>query len=169
MTGATTAGATEWILEVDPLVFVLGGASLHARVRPREHWTFGVGGASGVEIPTAFLEVPRGELDPGSARVPWALAISTDRTLGPGGDGWSLGGQVGIQKLVVGSVGGNGWEKGTGFAVARLGWRWRPFDGGFHLFPWIGLGLTETVFGDREGPAPPMLLPFGAIHAGWRF
>lgn len=167
---ARATSATRWIVEADPLVYLLGGGSLHARASPLPHWTFGFGGGAGLELPAQFLEAgSEGSTEDWKAEVPWALAVSFDRSLRPEGDGWSVGAQTGLQHLRLRSPDGKWLRKGAGFAIGRIGWRWRPFAEGLHLFPWIGIGWTRTVYGNKEGPSLPEILPFGALHVGWQF
>jgi hypothetical protein len=61
----------------------------------------------------------------------------------------------------------------TVVVMPRVGYLFRPFDAGFYVMPWLGLGATARiggnvlVGGEKYDVFP--LVAFATVHAGWRF
>jgi hypothetical protein len=57
--------------------------------------------------------------------------------------------------------------------MARVGYQWFPTRHGFYVMPWLGLGASaalsgeRTVGGERYNVSP--VIAFATLHTGWRF
>jgi len=170
------ADATHVFVETDPATFAFEGYAAHARIRPSStpHWSFGAG-VYAMKLPTIMVDVDPANRDRGwSSRIAFAFGAFVDRSFRDDGDGLFVGAQLGAQRFRVtrGGVGGEG-DFTAVLAMPRVGYVWRPFDAGFYLMPWLGVGMTAKVGGDTTvGDASYHVLPvvaFATLHAGWRF
>jgi len=56
--------------------------------------------------------------------------------------------------------------------MPRGGYLWRPFDTGFYVMPWAGIGLAVKTVGSTQLAGgsyhvPPVPI-FATLHVGWR-
>jgi hypothetical protein len=168
--------ATAVLVETDPATFVFHGFAAHVRLRPKAlpHWTFG-GGAYALDLPSPFVE-----LDPANRGKGWHSRISlggaafVDHYFHDDARGLFIGAQVGFQRYRITRDGAPGATDFTALLLMpRVGYTWQPFDAGFYVMPWLGIGTAPRVAGDvtlagqRYDVFP--LVAFATLHAGWRF
>jgi len=119
-------------------------------------------------------------LDPANRGEGWHSRISlagsafVDRYFRDDARGLFVGAQVGVQRYRVTRDGAAGAVKFTALLLMpRIGYTWQPFDGGFYVMPWLGLGTAPrlngelTLAGQRYDVFP--LVAFATLHVGWRF
>ncbi len=173
---AAAAPAPTIMVETDPSTFVLGGFAAHARVQAdKKHTAFGVG-AYALDFPKPIVEVDgRNRGDGWKVRLNLGVAAFVDYYVAPAPRGLFFGVQLAGQQFRYRNENSPG-EQAFGvnaLLMPRVGYLFRPFDAGFYLLGWAGLGATAPVAGSRgvggrEYKVFP-LIPFAAVHVGWQF
>ena len=160
------------LVETDPATFPLAGGALHLRVRPEAcpSWTFGAG-IYALDFPSLLVDLtPENKGEDWNVRIQPGIGIFTDRDFGEKNSHLTLGGQVGLQRFEVDATGRKGSDGFWNLLIMpRIGYHWAPFDNGFYLFPWAGLGYTKTVSGSTGQFHVAPLVPFATMHVGWEF
>lgn len=163
--------AAQFLLETDPATFAMKGGALHLRTRLASlpGWTFGVG-AYALDLPALMVDlVPQNSGEDWSVRIEPGLGLFLDRGFGVDGDGLTIGGQVSLQRFELdapGQAGGDVWNL---LVMPRAGYQWSPFDNGFYVYPWAGVGYTAPVAGDEGSYHVSPVVPFATLHVGWNF
>jgi hypothetical protein len=173
---ATAAKSPRLFLETDPATFVFEGFAAHARLHVDgfDRWTLGVG-AYALNLPSLLVELDPANRDEGwSSRITAAGSLFVDRFFRNDAEGAFVGVQLGLQRFRVTRKGSAGEAGFTNLiAMPRVGYVWRPFDAGFYVMPWVGLGATARIEGDLDvGGESYHLLPviaFATVHTGWSF
>jgi len=163
--------AGEFLLETDPATFAMKGSALHLRTRfdALPGWTLGVG-AYVLDLPAPMVDlVPRNEGEDWNVRIEPGIGVFLDKGFGAGGDGLQLGGQVSMQRFELDAPRQKSGDVWNLLVMPRVGYEWRPFDNGFYVFPWAGLGYTTPVSGDEGAYHVAPLVPFATLHVGWAF
>jgi len=88
--------------------------------------------------------------------------------------GLFVGAQLGVQRYRVTRDGAAGATNFTALLLMpRVGYTWQPFNAGFYVMPWLGVGTAPrltgavTLAGQRYDVFP--LVAFATLHVGWRF
>lgn len=172
---ARAAPETHVLVETDPATFGFRGFAGHLRVQPAStpHWTFGAG-LYAMNLPGLLVDTNPDNRDEGwDVRLRLGAGLFADYAWSADGDGPVVGLQTAIHAWRATAAGAVTDERFTSaLLMARLGYLWRPRDGGFFVMPWIGLGLTRRIAGDDEregGYATAPVMPMAALHVGWRF
>lgn len=178
----------EWLVEVDPLPFLMGGQGGHIGWSPKssQNFTFGLAMVSGMEIPNAIVNLEEKNKDQEwSVRINQGLGVWSHYYFQERNKGWFTGLQVFTQEMELTNQDYPGESDRTNTILIALqgGYVWYPFQkAGFYLRPWAGLGHQSTingsfkpeevdpemVIGDREYFLPS-LMPFATIHFGYKF
>jgi hypothetical protein len=164
-------------VETDPATFAFRGYSAHLRASPAAHprWVIGAG-AYGLDLPAPMTELAPSNRDEGwDVRITLGYGLFVDRFLRAPGTGPFAGVQVAAQHLRIRnhSLDPADARAVTLLAMPRVGYLWRPFEAGFYLSGWLGLGVTGVVAGDttvgsdRYRVLP--IIPYAAVHVGWSF
>ncbi len=168
--------ATAVLVETDPATFVFHGFAAHLRMRPKAlpHWTLG-GGAYALDLPSPLVE-----LDPANRGEGWHSRISlggaafVDRYFRDDARGFFVGAQFGFQRYHLTRDGARGAANFTSLLLMpRVGYTWQPFDVGFYVMPWLGVGTAPRIAGEvaldgRRYDVFPVVA-FATLHVGWRF
>lgn len=165
----TAASArAEVYVETDPSTFVLAGWSAHLRVGPAStpHWTFGLGGYA-LDLPSLIVEMgnPDGGWD---ARIRVGYGVFVDRYFRDDRRGAFAGMQLALQHLRAERP-GEEVRFIDALAMPRVGYTWFPFESGFYLLGWVGVGVTAPIAGDTRDYDVFPVIGFGAVHLGWRW
>lgn len=171
---AETARAPHLLVETDPSTFAFGGFAAHARL------TFGhaaVGlGAYAMNFPDVLVDnLPGNRGEDFGVRLQLGVGAFGDWFVRDDSKGLFVGAQAAVQRYrythdAVPDATGHGTNV---LFMPRVGYLYQPFDAGFYLEPWMGLGLTARVAGDgRVGDRTYRVfpvIPYAALHVGWRF
>lgn len=163
-------------VETDPATFVFDGYSAHARVSPGPwpRWTVGLG-TYAMDMPDAVVDINPDNRDEGwNARLSFGAGLFVDYHLAGPRDGAFVGVQLAVQRYRVTRDDMPGSATYTaGLVMARLGYRWFPTRSGLYLMPWLGVGGTAPVGGDRTVAGETYdvfpVAAFATLHAGWMF
>ncbi len=176
-TSATAFGqSSDVLVETDPMTFVLGGYSAHARVAPTalRGWAIGAG-VYAMDLPDAMVDINAENRDEGwNARLSFGAGVFADYQFAGSTSGAFVGVQAAIQRyrLTRDSMSGKA-EYTAGLIMARLGYQWFPSRTGFYVMPWLGVGATTAIAGERQVGAQTYdvfpVVAFATLHAGWRF
>jgi hypothetical protein len=161
------------LVETDPATFAFSGYAAHVRVAPGgSGWTLGAG-VYGQSIPSFVTE-----LGAGNRGGDWTLdlrngyGLFVDRHFAGTPRGPFVGAQLALQRWELGREATSEiHEYGTLLVMGRFGTLWHPFESGFYIEPWVGVGPSvkiygSTTIGDRHYTPLPVLA-FGAVHVGW--
>lgn len=163
--------AGEFLLETDPATFAMKGGALHLRARfdALPGWTFGLG-AYTLDLPSLMVDlVPQNEGEDWSVRIEPGIGLFLDKGFGADGDGLTIGGQVSLQRFELDAPMQDEGDVWNLLVMPRAGYHWSPFDNGFYVFPWAGIGYTTPVSGDEGSYHVAPVVPFATMHVGWRF
>ena len=164
------------MVEADPVPFALDGFSLHARIAHRAlpGWVFGAG-LYGLRFPGFYQDIfPRNRGEGWNSRIRHAHALFVDYHFAGRPQGLFVGLQVAAQRLEVtnDNVQAAAAESVNLLAMGRVGYLWRPFEAGFYVMPWMGLGgtlsLGDRTVADQAYEVFPLAV-FGTAHLGWMF
>lgn len=175
-TGDPPKAGTVLAIETDPSTFAFGGFAAHVRVSPaRSHVALGVG-AYAMDFPKVLVDsLPGNRGEDFGVRLRLGVGLFGDWFPREDLQGWFVGAQLAVQRYRYTNEAA---PDATGSAtnlllMPRVGYLYQPFDAGFYLQPWVGLGLTTRVAGEaRVGSheyALFPLVPYAALHVGWRF
>jgi len=167
-----SAQAADILLETDPATFPLAGGAIHIRVRPAAlpEWTFGAG-VYALDFPGMLVDLtPENKDEKWDVRIQPGIGLFTDRDFGERSHHMTLGAQVGVQRFEVNAPGQEGSDGFWNLLIMpRIGYHWAPFDNGFYMFPWAGIGYTKTISGSTGNFHVAPLVPFATLHLGWEF
>jgi len=179
LTVASTGHAeptTAVLVETDPATFVFHGFAGHLRLRPKAlpHWTFGVG-AYALDLPSPLVDLdPANRGEGWHSRISLGVATFVDRYFRGDARGVFVGAQLGIQRYQITRDGVAGAANFTALLLMpRVGYTWQPFDAGFYVMPWLGVGTAPRIGGEvalqgqRYDVFP--VVAFATLHVGWRF
>jgi hypothetical protein len=173
---AVEAPGARLFLETDPAMFVLGGFAGHVRGRfpSAPHWSVGAG-AYALTLPDLMVDLDSADRGQGwTVRITFAMGGFVDRYFRDDGTGAFVGAQIGAQRFRVTRSDTPGELAFTDLLVMpRAGYLWRPFQSGFYVMPWLGIGATarvggDTVLGGRRYDVFPVVA-FATVHVGWAF
>lgn len=165
---ATLARATERTLgvdiEVDPLAYALGGASVHAGLHVnRVRFDLGV---FSLPLPEALHG------NEGFHAQGHGFGLKADWFAKDGNKGFHLGAQTDLTHQTVTEETSTESARYRELAVGgRVGWRFQHRSG-LYVNPWLGLiyrtnSPTELQLGGRTF-TQSKLMPFPTLHVGWR-
>lgn len=161
-------------LETDPATFAFRGFAAHARLVPEQsHWSIGVG-VYALDFPDLLVDTNPENKDEGwDVRLDLGVGVFVDYYLRPEPDGWFFGAHIAAQRFQYERERFEDSADGTnGLLMVRAGYTWFPFDAGLYLMPWFGVGVTAPLGGNRAVGGEKYdvfpLIPYGALHAGWR-
>lgn len=164
------------MVETDPATFAFGGHSAHLRVAPKELPGLVVGaGIYGLDMPSFITDVNSENRDEGwNATIKNGYGLFFDYHPSGEAEGLFFGLQAAIQEFGVerdSSVEHRSFH--VALAMARVGTLWKPFDLGFYLLPWAGVGGSfavgdsgRTLGGEEYDVAP--VSGFATLHVGWQ-
>jgi hypothetical protein len=124
------------------------------------------------------MKIPDPVAELGNRGAEWSLdlrsgyALFADYHFAGEPRGWFVGAEVALQRWQLRRDGMDATsEYRTLLLMARGGTLLHPFDNGFYLMPWLGVGPSpkisgSTALGDRTYKPLP-LLAFAAVHVGW--
>ena len=166
---------TGLMVETDPSTFFLGGFAAHARVALEGgHVTVG-GGLYALTFPSFLVDLNPNDRGAGwNVRLELGGAIFGDYYFGGNAQGWFVGAEAALQRYRYTNDDVAGQARATNFVfLPRAGYQWRPLDAGFYVMPWVGLGYEVQIggsrqIGNRTYDLSP-LVPYAAVHVGWRF
>jgi hypothetical protein len=171
------ADPTSIMVETDPSTFVLKGYAAHVRVAlPDNHFAFG-GGVYGLDFPSVVVDLnPDNRARGWNVRLQLGAAAFADYYFRPQPRGFFVGAQLAAQEYRYTNdlAPGQSATSVNLLAMPRVGYQWQPFDSaGFYVMPWLGLGVTAPIAGEhriaQNNYSVFPLLPFAAVHVGWRF
>lgn len=171
------AAEPRFSLETDPATFLLDGYSLHFRFTLPDiapNWVFGAG-IYRMELPDPLRKTVITNADRDlEITLTQGYGLFVEYYLRPDRQGWFLGGQVGITRFELHNPSlGPDADYTTLLIMPRIGYRWLPFQNGFYILPWAGIGYTpllsgETAIGERTYHRSG-ILPFFTLHLGYQF
>jgi hypothetical protein len=171
----SAAADTSVMVETDPTTFVFGGFAAHARVVPGQGHVAMGGGVYALNFPGFLVDMNPNDKGAGwNVRLQLGGALFGDYYFRPNGDGWFVGAEAALQQFHYTNDHAPGDATATNLVLMpRGGYQWRPFDAGFYVMPWVGLGYQTQIAGSRQvGPRTYDLfpvIPYAAVHVGWRF
>jgi hypothetical protein len=183
---AKAASAPTVMLETDLATFVFGGFAAHARVAPgRGHIVVGAGFYA-LDYPSFLVDLDSANRGAGwKVRLRLGGALFADYYFRPNAEGWFVGMELALQQFRYSNeeVPGESVTATNLVMMPRAGFQWQPFEAGFYLMPWLGLGYTTQISGERRlsgsspGGSGPVVrtydlspfVPYAALHIGWKF
>lgn len=166
-----------FFVETDPSTFAFDGYAAHFRFTPSglEHWVFGVGTYS-MKFPDFIVNMDSKDRDQGwDVKLRHGYGLFTDYYFNSAGSDLFIGGQLAFQNFGIknSTQGIKESRYSTVLLMPRVGYQWNPFNNGFYIMPWIGIGLETKINGDNSignksyNVSP--LLPFATVHFGYSF
>lgn len=168
---AVPAQAVNVLVETDPATFALGGGAIHLRLRPDSSLcSYGIG-AYALDFPSLMVDLHQpNRKEDWKVSIQPGIGLFADRGFGIPSRHWTLGMQAGIQRFSVEAPGQEGSDGYWNLLVMpRAGFHWAPFQNGFYLFPWAGVGYTRTISGTSGDFDVSPVVPFATLHMGWQF
>ncbi len=169
------AGPTVMV-ETDPATFAFGGHSAHLRVALDKVPGLVLGaGIYGLDMPSVLTNINSENRDEGwRASIENGYGLFVDYHPGGAAEGLFVGLQTAVQEFGlerVGSVENRSFR--VALAMARVGTLYKPFDSGFYVLPWAGVGAAvamgdadRSLAGEAYDVAP--LSAFATLHLGWQ-
>lgn len=178
----------QFTVEIDPLVFFLGGIGGHFGWTPKnnKHFTYGVGFVAGPEFPEAFNNMNSKNKGQGwNIKVNQGASIWIHYYFKQPNKGWFSGLQLITQEVKLTNDDYPGQSDLTNTLLLNLsaGYVFYPIKKiNLFLRPWAGIALQKTiktsfepdmvnpemVIGDKEYDLSG-ILPFATVHLGYRF
>ncbi len=167
---------SEISVEIDPVTFGFNGYGMHLRFRAKnmEHLLFGIG-AYAMDFPNVLVDMDKNNKDKGwKVRLNKGFGLFGEHHFSELNKKWFVGGQLAVQEYKIENNTISGSEKFTNSLVMVYGgYTWQPFDFGFYLKPWAGIGYTSKIsgtnsLGNFEYDIEPVLI-FATIHLGYTF
>ena len=178
---------TEFILEIDPLPYLLGGVGGHIGWSPKNTGkiTMGLGFVAKPEFPDAFINQNSKNKDQGwQLKVNQGMGIWGQYYLKEQNQGWFTGIQLFTQEIQLTNTNYPGETDRTNTLLIAVqgGYVWYPFSKhNFYLRPWGGLGYQTTISPtfepDKVDPDLQIgnkkyylagIMPFATLHLGYR-
>lgn len=177
-----------FIVEIDPLPYLWGGAGGHFGWTPKgnKHFAYGAGIIAGPELPDAVHNMSSKNKNQGwHLKVNQGASLWTHYYYRQPNKGWYSGLQLITQemKLTNDHFPGEADRTNTLIVALSTGYVWYPSKKvNLYLRPWAGLAYQKTikstfepgevtpemVVGDREYHLSS-LLPFATFHIGYKF
>ena len=175
-TPSTASAATSLLVETDPQPFLFKGFAAHVRAVPqREHLVIGAG-VYALDFPALLIDLdPENRSAGWHARLRLGGAVFGDYSFKRDAEGWFVGAELALQdfRYTNDNEPGRAATALNFVVLPRAGYAWRPFDAGFYLMPWFGLGYTAQIAGERRVGARRYdlspFVPYAALHLGWKF
>lgn len=166
---------TTFSVETDPSTFMLNGYAFHIRIKPKNSKHLVVGaGTYGLDMPNFLVNLNKDNKDKGwNVRINSAFSLFGEYYINEPNKQWFVGLQTGVQQYKNTNDNFSGAEsKYTNMLIMpSIGYNWKPFNNGFYIKPWLGLGYTSKISGDntinglRYKIAP--LTNFVTVHVGY--
>lgn len=178
----------QFLIEVDPLPYLLGGMGGHFGWTPKnnKHLAYGVGLVVGPEFPDAMHNMNANNRDQG-----WNLKVNQGAGLWAHyyfkrtNKGWFTGLQVFTQEMELSNDNFPGQSDRTNVLMLAIptGYVWYPIEHfNLYLRPWAGFGFQKVIkstfepgkvtpemnVGNKEYHLPPFV-PFATFHIGYSF
>jgi hypothetical protein len=160
------------LVETDPATFAFSGYAAHVRFSPHGGLTFGAG-VYAMNMPKPIAELGSGN-EGFRLSLRNGIGLFVDHHFARRPHGWFVGLQLALQRWRVGrDETDTTTDYTTALAMVRFGTLLHPFDNGFYVLPWIGVGASPRISGsttvDDRRYSPLPVLAFGAVHVGWAF
>jgi hypothetical protein len=178
----------EFLIEADPLPFIMGGVAAHFGWSPKksEHLTIGLAFVAQIKYPDAFIELDARNKDMGwGVKINQGMGLWSQYYFRKKNDGWFAGLQLFTQEMELTNENFAGETDRTNTVLIALqgGYLWYPFSRQkFYLKPWAGIGYQSVISGtiepDKVDPDLNVgnleyhltpLMPFATVHLGYRF
>ncbi len=167
---------TEISVEIDPATFGFKGYGIHLRIKPNnsEHLLIGIG-AYAMDFPSVLVDFNNKNKDKGwNIRLNQGYGVFGEYHFSEVNKKWFVGGQLALQEYKIENETIVGSEKFTNsLLMAYGGYTWQPFDFGFYIKPWAGIGYTSKLsgtntLGNSEYDIAPIMM-FATLHFGYTF
>lgn len=168
---------TTFSIETDPSTFLFKGYALHIRIKPKnsEHLVVGAG-TYALDMPSFLVDMNKENKNKGwNVRINSAVSLFGEYYFKEVNNKWFLGLQTGIQnyKNTNDNISNKESKYSNLLIMPSIGYNWRPFNNGFYIKPWLGLGYTTKISGDNSINAltyqiSPMT-NFVTVHIGYTF
>lgn len=178
----------QFLVEVDPIPYALGGFVGHFGWSPKtiESFTFGLSVIGGLEFPDAYINIEKENRDKGwNLKVNQGIGVWAHYYFKRKNKGWFTGLQLFTQefKLTNDNYPGEVNRTNTVSTAFQIGYLWYPFKkGGLYFRPWGGFGFQNAIGASFEpgevtkdmriGEDTYKLtrfMPFATLHIGYRF
>lgn len=178
----------EFLIEVDPIPFILGGAGGHFSWSPRsaEHFIFGVSFLAQADLPNAFVNLNDINKNKGwQVKINQGLGFYSQYYFDKNGNSWFAGMQLFTQEMELKNDQFPGESDRTNLILLafQAGYHWYPFKKtNIFIKPWVGIGYQNVISGtfDTDNVDPdldvgtleyelPPIMPFATVHFGYRF
>lgn len=162
-------------VETDPSTFVFNGYAFHIRIKPKnsKHLVIGAG-TYALDMPNFLVNLNKDNKDKGwNVRINNAISLFGEYYFKEPNIHWFIGLQTGIQlyKNTNDYIPGAESKYTNLLIMPSVGYNWKPFNNGFYIKPWLGLGYTNKISGDntinglRYKIAP--VTNFVTVHIGY--
>lgn len=168
---------SKFFIETDPSTFVFEGYAAHIRINPSalDHIVLGIGTYS-MKFPGLIINLDSKNKDLGwNVKLKQGYGIFGDYYFDKAGSGLFVGGQLALQEFKINNSNIAAQEETytTILIMPRVGYQWYPFDNGFYIMPWMGIGYETkisgiNIVGNKPYDISP-ILPFTTFHIGYRF
>jgi hypothetical protein len=172
---AAVSSPHDWKIsaESDPVDFVSHGYALYVGVKPPglERWRFGLG-TFALDFPGFAIDALAGESG-WSVRAKWSALAYVSHYFNDERRGFFVGGRTFVSEFRYRNSAFPGAEDNQLhlFVAPEVGYQWFPFDNGFYVTPWLGLGVDVARsgvprVGDKELNGA-RLLPLPFVYFGY--
>ena len=168
---------TEISVEIDPATFGFKGYGIHLRIKPKntEHLLIGIG-AYAMDFPNVLVDMNKNNKDKGwNVRLNQGYGLFGEHHFSEVNKKWFVGGQLAIQeyKIENKTISNHSENFTNSLMMAYGGYTWQPFDFGFYIKPWAGIGYTSKISGtnslnNSEYDISPIMM-FATLHLGYTF
>lgn len=167
---------TEISIEIDPTNLGFHGYGVHLRVKPKnnKHLLFGVG-AYALNYPNILVNLNNKNKDKGwNIRLNQGYGLYGEYFFHEVNKKWFVGGQLAIQEHKIENKNIIGSKKFiNSLFMASTGYSWQPFDFGFYIKPWAGIGYSTKLsgtntLGNLEYDIAPLSM-IVVLHLGYTF
>lgn len=178
ITGQTTEQTTtsKFSLEIDPATFFMKGYGVHIRMQPKNctHALIGIG-VYALDLPEALVDF--NEKNKGkdwNVRIQNGFSLFGEHHFTEVNEKWFVGGQLGLQTFKIEKDIIKGRSTFTNvLTMGYVGYTIKPFNNGFYMKPWLGLGYTTKLSGknkleDNTYNIAPITY-FATLHIGYTF
>jgi len=167
------AEQTEFAVEIDPATYAFEGYSVHLKMTPAQLPQLQLGiGVYAMDFPDIFVDMHSKNKDKGwDVRLDRGIGFFADYYFDDSQEGWFAGAQLARQRYEIGLHGEQSSYDVT-LIMAHGGYRYNINDH-WYLKAWGGVGYAKKTSGSNvvagEVYDVPDVVPFGALHVGYRF
>jgi len=161
-------------LEIDPATYGFDGYSVHLKksFETLPHLQFGLG-IYAMDFPDLFVDLnSKNKNKDWDVRLDRGIGFFADYYFDVEQKGFFTGIQVAKQRYEI-ERNGQKSSYDTTLIMGSFGYLYQPYDNGFYIKPWMGIGYQDKSSGSNvvNGVEYDVasVLPFATVHLGYKF